>query len=177
MRTTNWKDIAELIGIAAIVASLIFVGLQMRQEQKIALAEFYDSTLTSRFELYESIKDDAGIWLAGSSGQELSDEERAKFELLVHQLNDAWIFNYMGLRELQSDEEVEFLVNRFARILYNNPGVLEAWRKNEAAYTENDLLFDSPRPPQHWPDTVEDAVSYLEEQNVPRGSGKLIDIL
>ena len=30
MKDTNWKDVAELIGIAAIVASLIFVGLQMK---------------------------------------------------------------------------------------------------------------------------------------------------
>jgi len=177
VKTTNWKDFAELIGITAIVASLIFVGLQMRQEQKIALAEARDSTLISRFELSEAIKDDVGIWLAGSSGQELSDDERAKFELLVHQLNDTWFFMYTGMRELQSEEELEFLVNRFARILYNNPGALEVWRTNEVAYTENDLLFDAARPSQYWPDAVADSVSYLERKNVPRDSGRLIDIL
>ena len=32
MVRTNWKDIAELIGIAAIVASLVFVGVQIKQE-------------------------------------------------------------------------------------------------------------------------------------------------
>ena len=41
MATNNWKDTAELIGIAAIVASLIFVGLQMRQTQVIAQATLY----------------------------------------------------------------------------------------------------------------------------------------
>ena len=41
MTTSNWKDIAELTGIAAIVASLIFVGLQMRQTQVIAQATLY----------------------------------------------------------------------------------------------------------------------------------------
>ncbi len=39
MNGKNWKDTAELIGIAAIVASLIFVGFQMKQEQEIARAE------------------------------------------------------------------------------------------------------------------------------------------
>lgn len=38
MKSTNWKDIAELVGITAIVASLIFVGLQMKQSQDIAIA-------------------------------------------------------------------------------------------------------------------------------------------
>ena len=41
MKSTNWKDFAELVGIAAIVGSLIFVGLQMRQEQEIALSQAY----------------------------------------------------------------------------------------------------------------------------------------
>jgi hypothetical protein len=38
LKSTNWKDIAELIGIAAIVASLLFVGMQMKQSQDIAIA-------------------------------------------------------------------------------------------------------------------------------------------
>ena len=41
MRTTNWKDVAELMGITAIVASLIFVGLQLKQSQEIAIATQY----------------------------------------------------------------------------------------------------------------------------------------
>ncbi len=41
MNNTNWKDIAELFGIVAIVASLIFVGLQMQQAHKIAIASHY----------------------------------------------------------------------------------------------------------------------------------------
>ena len=41
MKNTDWKDIAELVGIAAIVASLVFVGLELRQSQAIALSEAY----------------------------------------------------------------------------------------------------------------------------------------
>ena len=37
----NWRESAELIGIAAIVASLIFVGLQLKQSQDIAIAAQY----------------------------------------------------------------------------------------------------------------------------------------
>ena len=43
MQTTSWKDIAELVGIAAIVASLIFVGLQMKQSHEIALSAAYQA--------------------------------------------------------------------------------------------------------------------------------------
>ena len=43
MKPVNWKDIAELIGVAAIVASLVFVGLQMNQSDQIALSEIYQT--------------------------------------------------------------------------------------------------------------------------------------
>ena len=43
MKTGDWKNIAELLGIAAIVASLIFVGLQLKQSQEIAIASQYQA--------------------------------------------------------------------------------------------------------------------------------------
>jgi hypothetical protein len=38
MKVADWKDVAELVGIAAIVASLLFVALQLKQSHEIALA-------------------------------------------------------------------------------------------------------------------------------------------
>ena len=56
--STNWKDIAELIGIAAIVASLVFVGLQMRQDRIHAQAELgggsFESVSSLRLQLTSS---------------------------------------------------------------------------------------------------------------------------
>ena len=43
MKFADWKDSAELIGIVAIVASLVFVGLQLRQSHEIALATQYQA--------------------------------------------------------------------------------------------------------------------------------------
>jgi hypothetical protein len=51
MRFARWKDIAELVGLAAIVGSLVFVGLQMKQNQAIALAEQYQARAQATMEL------------------------------------------------------------------------------------------------------------------------------
>jgi hypothetical protein len=55
MNTTHWKDVAELIGIAAIVASLVFVGMQMRQDRVLARSELgagsFESLASLRLEL------------------------------------------------------------------------------------------------------------------------------
>jgi len=39
MKSAGWKDIAESVGIIAIVASLLFVGLLLRQDRQLARAE------------------------------------------------------------------------------------------------------------------------------------------
>jgi hypothetical protein len=58
MKSTSWKDIAELIGISAIVGSLIFVGLQMKQSHEIAISAAYqartDTSLGLRQTPFES---------------------------------------------------------------------------------------------------------------------------
>ena len=43
MKKTNWKDIAELVGILAIVASLVSVAFQLRQTQLSLIASTYQS--------------------------------------------------------------------------------------------------------------------------------------
>jgi hypothetical protein len=58
VNNTSWKDIAELVGIAAIVGSLVFVGLQMKQSQDIALSAAYqaraDTSIAVRIAPFES---------------------------------------------------------------------------------------------------------------------------
>jgi len=43
LKSANWKDIAELVGISAIVASLLFVGLELKQSRDVALAEVHQN--------------------------------------------------------------------------------------------------------------------------------------
>ena len=41
MKPSSWREVVELIGVAAIVASLVFVGLELRQSREIAISEAY----------------------------------------------------------------------------------------------------------------------------------------
>ena len=56
LKSIDWKTRAELVGLAAIVASLIFVGLELRQSQQIALAAQYQArTESGREYFYQSL--------------------------------------------------------------------------------------------------------------------------
>ena len=52
MASNQWKELADLVGTGAIVASLIFVGLQMRQSHEIAIADQYQSRADAALDFY-----------------------------------------------------------------------------------------------------------------------------
>ena len=52
MKRFNWRDLAEMFGHLAIVASLLFVGLQMNQSQEIAVASQYQERASTAVEYY-----------------------------------------------------------------------------------------------------------------------------
>ena len=52
MKSMSGKDIAEFTGIAAIVASLVFVGLQLKQSQEIAIANQYQAWAEASLNLF-----------------------------------------------------------------------------------------------------------------------------
>jgi len=59
LKSDDWKNIAELVGMAAIVASLIFVGLELRQSQEIALSQTHSERSTTVIEQIISVADNS----------------------------------------------------------------------------------------------------------------------
>lgn len=57
MNKTSWKDIAELIGITAIVLSLIFVGYQMEHDRRLTQAALGSESSAMIMEAFESLYD------------------------------------------------------------------------------------------------------------------------
>ena len=55
---SNWKDTVEVIGIVTIVASLLFVGIELRQSQQIAVASQYQARIGFNLQFYESFDEE-----------------------------------------------------------------------------------------------------------------------
>ena len=131
MKNTRWSDWFESIGIIAIVASLVFVGLQLRQAEKTASAEGFASTMSNFIEVGNSIKADVNIWNRGAAGEELTDDEAAVFAVLVRQINDAAYFGYMQDLELNGEEVARVNATDFAIFLNTNVGAQRVWLARE----------------------------------------------
>ena len=133
MKNSSWKDYAEIIGIAAIVASLIFVGLQMRQDREIAVANVQATFLELFVEIRSDINQNAEIWYSGLAGDQLSGADAIIFSNLAANLRRQTIIQSAQLRSLRGlGQRDDFSIIQFADLIRRNPGLAEEMAKEDA---------------------------------------------
>jgi hypothetical protein len=76
MNSEKLHDWLQLVGMTTIVASLIFVGLQLRQSEHAAVAELSQSSVARGVEMSTLTAEYSEIWLRACAGEELSPPER-----------------------------------------------------------------------------------------------------
>lgn len=128
MNYSRWKDVAEFIGVTAIVASLIFVGVQLRQDRDIAETEILASDQAVELDFASLVQAEPEIWRKGLVGEPLSAEEEVSFDLMAYALFRLYanIFR-RGLVFEGLTGFTDLSISRsFAFFIYGNPG-LRAW--------------------------------------------------
>ena len=164
MKSTNWKDIAELIGTTAIVASLLFLGLQIRQAQDIADSERYQLDLSNLIAINNAINENADIWVRGISGEALDKADAIVFGNLVLNMNDRAVLASEGARRMGFEKAADSIVHDFAAFLFRNPGARSAWEAREkelAKYRKRLMPADVSE--IVWPDTIRSDLAKLDE--------------
>ena len=149
MKSTNWKDIAELIGITAIVASLIFVGLQMQQAREIAIADGNLANAANKIESNTAIVQNSAIWVRGNAGEELNPEDRTVFHYLIQNTFDVAFFEVVRLRRLGADQIADTLVADFSAFLFENPGARTVWSDWQLSVNDNRMTLIGSSSPGH----------------------------
>jgi len=76
MDSKKLNDWLQLVGLAAVVASLIFVGLQIKQSDEIAMVELLDNAAFRNFELSSLRTSHADVWRKACLGEELTPSEK-----------------------------------------------------------------------------------------------------
>ena len=140
----NWKEVAEAIGILAIVISLYFVGLQVQQATIIAESVTGMQQLESTLEAHSQINEHADLWIRGLADDELTDVEAVIFENLLVNLNDITFHVVSNYIELGENLGAEIVLSDFAGFLHQNPGARRFWEARENRLNQNreDLGID-----------------------------------
>lgn len=127
MDSTKLNDWMQVVGIFAVVASLIFLGLQMRQTQDIALTESGWNRMLAEIETRRNFKEFPDIWAKGNAGEELNPSEAAIYRALIRDLNALEFFKYYNATILDHPGAADAARWDMAGFLYENPGARREW--------------------------------------------------
>ncbi len=127
MTFKEWLPVAELVGIIAVVASLIFVGMEIRQSRDIARTEWTAFHTDEQTSLETLIADHIETWHRGCSGAELTELERAEyarlFSAFYHVAWERWIRASIGI----TGANPAFVSKEYAKNIHRYPGFETMW--------------------------------------------------
>lgn len=167
MKPISWKEAAELIGIFSILASLIFVALQLRQEEALLQTEMRAAMVANFIAINDSIIENANIWVRGNKGEELDRAESAIYERLVANKNDYMfhLWRTFVITEPQSEEQI---LSHFAGFLSDNPGAYQVWIDRERRINFYRTTVDPTETiTNKWIDAMESRIAILEGHAQP----------
>jgi hypothetical protein len=134
--------ISEVIGVIAIFASIIYVAVQIRQNNSIARATMIHQTNTIGARTAELVASDAelaDIYRRGLSGESLSGVELVRFLALV-EIYLAWLEDIDSQFEAGlyfQEEEVDDMVDHMSSEVvsyFSTPEVREWWHDAKHVY-------------------------------------------
>ena len=163
MNFSKFNEIAELVGIVAIVASLVFVGLQMKQASDIAQNELSLGIYATSVEISNEMNEHADIWVRGSRGDELDATDTAIFQGLIQNLNNQAYFGKRMRTQLGGDETLSIEIHNFARVLHENPGARKVWLEWQDAYSPYRALKEVPFESESFSEQVREALEAMDE--------------
>ena len=162
MKNSSWTDYAEIVGIGAIVASLMFVGLELRQSREIALGEGAVANAANVIEVSNALSAHAEVWVKGRSGGELNEVERVIFRNLVLNENSQRFFNWQRARQVGYDDASDAITLNMARFLIDNPGARQVWIDQETAKERTHKVAPNRDVNFGWFDAVKTSLGILE---------------
>jgi hypothetical protein len=150
MSLEQWSYLAQIIGAIAVVASLVFVGVQLRQNTKAILTQ----TSQTHSALYHSIiaglsenGEVARIWRVGLADMDsLAPDERVRFMAFVSTL-----FRYYEASHVQSlrgllDAEHWRTIEQQVTDLAAQPGIQAWWQLRQHWHSDAFRLWFEARP-------------------------------
>ncbi len=154
MNFKTWNEIAELVGIAAVVASLVFVGLQMRQDHLVARSELAAGSFESFADLRREM---TGPELASTYAKMLErpEELTTAEQLQVNAYLDAaklLIIREGYLYKLEIFTECTVAVHQYGPYFFGSSYAQTWWR------------LQSPRTLKFLESWVDDAISSIDPE-------------
>jgi hypothetical protein len=157
MKKIDPGEAVNTIANLGVIAGLVFVGLQLKQDRDVAERNVLFSATEARFQWAELVREGSGVWNKGLAGEELTVEERTEFDTLASSWELAH-YTYYRAQELAFLDPSRF-VREWALELHTHPGLLGWWRRFQERMNYTDPVSDSP-----WHLAVDDELQRLGQR-------------
>jgi hypothetical protein len=127
MNSLHWRDVAELVGVAAIVASLIFVGLQLKQDRRLGMADITSARTESAVALTQLVTENRELWIKGLAGEELSKVDEMTFFAIAETIETYLFEEWSNLSQIGEGEFADAVLKDYAHQIYVYPGLRRIW--------------------------------------------------
>ena len=159
MKRESWKEFIEVTGFVAIIASLIFVGLELRQSRAIAIGDGNLSNAEIQIDSNNAINEYSDVWIRGNNGEDLDEHDTVIFHNLVRNKAVHAFMEYARLDQLDFDDATEEITAEFSVFLFENPGARQSWVQNEAFLEQH---FDVSVTHRAWSDKIRANLANLD---------------
>ena len=122
MNSQTVQDWLQILGMLGIIASLIFVGVQVNQTQRIGEGEAATNYQQSLIAGRELLVNNADVWARGCKGEEMSVSDRVKFAQMYRTYTQVTFFGWLAARNGILEVDGAEAINAFAANLHRYPG-------------------------------------------------------
>ncbi|MCH9693771.1 MAG: hypothetical protein K0U72_04600 [Gammaproteobacteria bacterium] len=130
----NLKKPAEIVGLAAVVLSLVFLGYELKRGNDIAEAEAIANMMAEFNGFTALVSSDEMLWTIWSRGstdyESLNGEERSRFSYLANYVFNVYEMSFTYIENgLVDSQYIETFTRDFCGLIERNDGFGEFWKR------------------------------------------------
>ena len=151
----------EFIGAIAIVVTLIYLAVQLRQNTRATIIGGTEFAGAMLFHWAELVAENSQVWVKGLSGEDLSAEESAVFWELASASDFRYFTAWRRTISIGPSEELGRQFVRFQAFdIYTSPGLLAFWQKHQERLNHIEI---SGLPGEEWITAVNEQIRQFQE--------------
>lgn len=167
MKSIKWMDLAQLIGIAGILATLVILVLEQRTVKDISQAQQFMNTYQTTIDFNSLIMEHADVFAKGNAGEQLSPDEQVIYYHLIRMRDEqAYWLRYSMLQMEWLNTPTYYYKTDLAAFLTENPPAYQVWKDYYEELSSYRALGRQIEEPSAWFGGIEEYRSlFLQSQD------------
>ena len=169
----SFNGIANFLGVFGVIGSLVFVGLELRQDSDINQSQLLSSDQIIALEFERLVQENPIIWFKGLEGSELDENEKIIFNSMAYtQFRVQANFHRRRLLFEEDNNNQALFSKPYAFFIYQNSGLRNWFDRLIEKRSQIDSAFNDRNELRYYPLVISNLLSILDETKPPISNPK-----